>query len=480
MTDNNTNIVPVPDTGKDIQQFEAALLGYINSLGLPTETVFAAVPQRMTVFKNTGDALNTLDDEQRQSSVYISKFLAAVAAGLFDAALNYLWDQTVFELRHRVAQYDLDYFYDVAVKSQNLRKQLSDEDDLSKITDYDLISGAYEIELISELGFKHLDFIRYMRNWASAAHPNQNEVTGLQLISWLETCIREVITLPLSNIVVEIKQLLTNVKSRRFSSEEAKQIALFFTNLTQDRIDNLCSGFFGIYTQLDSSTQTRQNIQLLLPYLWDRVSEENRNELGMKYAQFIARTEQQKQQLARQFLEIVSGLSYLPDDVLAAEIDTAVENLLNAHRGVNNFYNEPVFARQLKRLVGDAGKIPENVIQVYVLGIIEPFLTNGNGIAWNAEPTYIELMQQFDPRQSLIAAVAFRKTYIASKLQFPLCQQKYKDLLEMMISQVANPAVKDLLEDIHKLIQKSVPPDKLKDDPRVAQKIDNLTKILNV
>ena len=25
-----------------------------------------------------------------------------------------------------------------------------------------------------------------MRNWASAAHPNQSELTGLNLISWLE------------------------------------------------------------------------------------------------------------------------------------------------------------------------------------------------------------------------------------------------------------------------------------------------------
>ena len=49
-----------------------------------------------------------------------------------------------------------------------------------------------------------LDNIKFMRNWASAAHPNQIELTGLQLISWLETCIKEVISLPLSNITIEI------------------------------------------------------------------------------------------------------------------------------------------------------------------------------------------------------------------------------------------------------------------------------------
>ena len=54
--------------------------------------------------------------------------------------------------------------------------------------------------MISDIGYRLLDNIKFMRNWASAAHPNQNELTGLQLIEWLETCIREVISLPLSNL----------------------------------------------------------------------------------------------------------------------------------------------------------------------------------------------------------------------------------------------------------------------------------------
>ena len=62
-----------------------------------------------------------------------------------------------------------------------------------------------------------LDNIKFMRNWASAAHPNQIELTGLQLISWLETCIKEVISLPLSNITIEIRKLLYNIKNNEIT-----------------------------------------------------------------------------------------------------------------------------------------------------------------------------------------------------------------------------------------------------------------------
>ena len=53
---------------------------------------------------------------------------------LFDAALNYLWDETVFQLRKRVAIYDIEYFYDVAVTSDK-RKRLSGVEDLVKLDD---------------------------------------------------------------------------------------------------------------------------------------------------------------------------------------------------------------------------------------------------------------------------------------------------------------------------------------------------------
>jgi len=197
----------------ELHNFEENLLNFLKEQGLPTQSVLVSVNERVKVFKNIADVLTKITAEQKPRSVYISKFIAAIASGLFDAALNYLWDETIIELRRRVAQYDLSYFYDNAVSNPENRRNLNNEEDLIKINDSELIDGSRKIGLISELGFKHLDYIRYMRNWVSAAHPNQNELTGLQVISWLETCIKEVISLPLSNVTVEIKRLLANIKT---------------------------------------------------------------------------------------------------------------------------------------------------------------------------------------------------------------------------------------------------------------------------
>ncbi|MEK6482556.1 hypothetical protein WJR50_33820 [Catalinimonas sp. 4WD22] len=194
-----------------ISDFEKGLVSFLESHNLPTEGIFNSVNERLRVFYNIDYVIDQIEPTLSQKSIYLSKFLAASASGLFDASLNYLWDETILQLRKRVAQFDLEYFYDNTVGGDR-RKNFKSEEDLVKLQDSELINGAREIELISEVGYKHLTYINYMRNWVSAAHPNQNEITGLQLISWLETCIREVISLPIPSAAIQIKKLLSNIK----------------------------------------------------------------------------------------------------------------------------------------------------------------------------------------------------------------------------------------------------------------------------
>ena len=198
-----------------LNNFEQGLVTFLGNHNLPTTGIFVSVDERLRVFNNIDYVIKQLDPQLSTKSVYLSKYLAATASGLFDAALNYLWDETILQLRRRVAHFDIEYFYDNAVGGDR-RNNFRTEDDLSKLQDSELIQGAKEIELISEIGHKHLSLINYMRNWASAAHPNQNEITGLQLISWLETCIREVISIPIPKAAIAPKSAKAFAKSGCF------------------------------------------------------------------------------------------------------------------------------------------------------------------------------------------------------------------------------------------------------------------------
>lgn len=174
---------------KQLANQQEQFLQLLESVGLPSKNIFVPVSERAVVFQNAHALLDKISDESRSHAAYISKFFAAVAGGLFDAALNYIWDETVLHLRMRIEAYDLEYFYEIAA-SEDKRKDLKTIEDISKLTDDELLRGSLKIELISETGFRNIDLVRYMRNNASAAHPNQTAISGLKLVSMAEDCLR--------------------------------------------------------------------------------------------------------------------------------------------------------------------------------------------------------------------------------------------------------------------------------------------------
>lgn len=435
-----------------LQDSNNMYLSVLQSVGLPTENVLSSLDERKIAIANLPFVIEKMNNELIRESYYLSKFFVAVSNGLFDAALNYLWDETIKQLRIRVINGDIKYFYDVVI-SDDRRKQFTSAEDLLKLDDFDLIKGALEIGLITQIGYKHLDFIRYMRNWASAAHPNQVELTGLNLISWLEICIKEVIATPPSNVQVKIGKLLANIKSEVIDDVQASLIIPFFTELSIEKADALAKGFFGIYIDERTSQQTRSNINNLAPELWKIISEEVKSDFGIRYATFLANGDNQTKNEAKRFLEVVGGMSYLPDAVKTPIIKMSLENLVMAHNSFNNFYNEPSFARQLRVVVGDHGTIPPQMNFQYVKAIVSVFLTNGSGEAWAANPIYVELIKNFDAKQSFIALTSFMDESIRSKLQFPLCQKKFTEMIGYIESNVTSEGVLDLLVEIRSKVK---------------------------
>ena len=74
------------------------------------------------------------------------------------------------------------------------------------------------------------------------------------------------------------------------------------------------SGFFGIYTKPDSDSQTLQNINKLLPLIWDRVDEDTRNNFGLKYGNYVANNYQHEKKLSKEFFQLVNAENYIPYD----------------------------------------------------------------------------------------------------------------------------------------------------------------------
>ena len=96
---------------RTLDDFQTALLSRASDMGLPTAGVVVGLPERVNLLNGLAGAMSGLPIGRRSTATYLSKFIMAASAGLFDAALNYLWDETIGELRKRIVAYDLNYFF---------------------------------------------------------------------------------------------------------------------------------------------------------------------------------------------------------------------------------------------------------------------------------------------------------------------------------------------------------------------------------
>lgn len=436
------------EISQTLSQFSEGLSGYLKYLGLPTESVLAQIKQRRIVINNVPEVLEDLDPRQRKASMYISKFITACSVGLFDAALNYLWDETVHNLREKVARFDLNYFYDSVITDPDRRSKLKDESDLEKLDDWVLVKGCQQTGIISDIGYRHLDYIRDMRNYASAAHPNHNELTGLQLADWLQTCIREVLGKEPEGAAIEVRKLLNSLRNEVLSQDNVPPIELAVKQLPSELSQSLLRAIFGMYTDPKLSASTRNNIRLVAEKVWEVCSDDARYDAGLKHDSFSANAEVSRAKLAHEFLELVDGLAYLSPASRAVEMTIALDALLVSHHGWNNFYNEWTHARSISALVPENGDVPESVVKKYVKVLTICRMGNGHGISQYAQPIYDELISRWQDKHIAIFVSLVTDSEVVSRLMNLSCSQNYQNIAKQLEDQATNANLKATLDFI--------------------------------
>lgn len=450
-------LVPVVINGNSLQpsvdEYSRNLLSYIGDMGFPTDGVLVAVSERRRVIMNLPEVVDNLPAQRRTEAMYISKFVAACAGGLFDAALNYLWDETVVNLRVKVVRFDLAYFYASAVESEDQRKSYKTEDDLVKLDDWALIRGCRQIGILSEIGFKHLDYIRDMRNWASAAHPNHTELTGLQLSAWLETCIREVLNKEPEGPGVEVRTLLFNLRNESLTPADIPSIEAALQRLPAEICKSFLRTIFGMFVDPKVESEVKDNVRLVSQAAWGVSPEDARYEVGLRFATYSANGDVTRKGAAKEFLDRVGGLGYLPTDTLAVELNEQLDNLSAAHNAWSNYANEVPHAKALDRYVPESGVIPQAVLAKYVKTLLLCRIGDanwGDGVSRGAKPYYDRLLAKMQEREILQVAKLLADSDVSSRLQFKVCQQNFQELVAGLQPRVSNVHLARALEMIVK------------------------------
>lgn len=440
------------DTDKvqvDVYKFSETLEDYLYLLGLPHENVFVEVHERKKIVFNMGFVVEGLPEHLKQRACYISKFVASCSVGLFDAALSYLWNETIANLREKVVNLDLDYFYDNVIQDSQKRSKFKTADDIVNLSDDMLIEGCKKTGVISEIGYKFLVHIKDIRNSLSAAHPtNHTQISGLQLMGWLETCINEVLIKEPSPHLLSVKKLLGNIQRGVIDGKDAKLIIADIQKYPPNEVNSLLKGIFGMYTDPNKSQQVRNNIALLASDLWILCDETTKYEIGRKYGSFSVNGESDRKQLSKQFLEITDGLGYLTEDHTLIEIQDTLEALLAAHQGGNNFYTEEPHARTLLKYVPNNHSIPKSISYQYVRTLVICRLGNLYGVSYVSKPYYDEMITNFYDTEIKNFLKLTDDDYITAILRTEVRANRFRKIADCLHGKTENEVLKKALDKI--------------------------------
>jgi hypothetical protein len=377
-----------------IKAFNEPLANLLSHVGLPTENILSPIEERRKVIFALESTIEILPLNDREKATYLSKFTVAISVGLFDGALNFLWDETVRALRRMISGFDLQYFMNVAHTINSKYKNLTSPEDLEAISDHDLLEISRRIGLVNDINYKRLENVNYMRNHASAAHPNDNAVSGIEMLSLLESCLKYAIVAKPDHSVIKLKQLFENLRSKEIPKEDFVVIGDDLCKQPQERIDDFVLSIFGLYIDPRTDAPVRKNIDRLMPQIWHVVNEDVKFHIGAKFGVYRKNGDIERKDFVQKFLETVNALHYKDEDSLAAELLEKLQNLKTVHFEWNNFYNEYYHAKSVSESI-PAGGIPASIRKLFVKVVTICYVGNGRGYRDGVDDRAVEFYKIF-------------------------------------------------------------------------------------
>ncbi|WP_210250615.1 hypothetical protein [Mesorhizobium sp. SARCC-RB16n] len=305
------------------------LVDFLRDVGLPHENIIADPSERAIIASNLPAYLSTLPAEVKRDARYLSKFVIGAGTGLFDYALNAIWNEVVIDLRKKASLYGLDIFFDAAVGGSKTREFYKVEDDIASLKDSVLLDTCRKLELISDTTYKKLKHILDMRNDIGISHPTVYTINAFELLGWLQTCVQDVLNDRPTEAALQIQVFISNLKGHTVPLDTTTRQTLErrFAELPSHLCGNLLRTVFGIYVAPDTDQAVRKNIALLAPALWAKCLDEPRYKLGIVLEGYNSNLYKDKYQLGEQFFAVVGGNAYRS----ANERIIIVDNLITSY-----------------------------------------------------------------------------------------------------------------------------------------------------
>jgi hypothetical protein len=395
-----------------------------DALGVPRD-ILASGQEIQTAWSNLPGVMNKVPPALRTEG--LARMCVAVAVGLFDSAINYIWNTSVIELREKVKRFGLP------VVEQLLSKSNFDEQALLDLKDSDLLSLCLKLNLVTEDGYFFLDQCRDIRNNFSAAHPVVGKVDDHEFIAFTNRCAKYALGDEHNPVGVDISTFMTAVKGTRFSEEQKSQWVQRIKRTHEAQQYLLFGTLHGIYSDPASVELSRVNALMIAAEFAPHFTPKAKSDLINRHHDYIAKGDEKRHKASQQFFERLGMLALLGEHEFHSLLSNASKRLLGVHQAVDNFYNEPPFAERLLQLT-QQGAIPDTAKEELVAVVVTCATGSPYGVSNAAVPHYHNIIQGFSPNEvEIMLGLPAQNLIVSGRLRsHGSCRSRFKELVGLI------------------------------------------------
>ena len=314
------------------------------------------------------------------SSRDTKQIVSAFESGHFEMAVSYLWGKTVTALKKELATVGVTLLAEMLG-----RTDVDENDDVD-----DILTTKDAIKLAEELGIVNsTDAMRLRHTYELISHFSQLEVEDSDLedideseaISSLKACVKAVLGRPKVEVAKKFIEFREALEGETLGVDDHRIQVLkgspyFFKKLTINVLMNAAKKKTG--AQLE---HVLGNINSFIPALWDGLRDTEKWQIGRTYAEAFAEGQISTVSGLKSALLKVRGFDFVPENLRSDTFVKAAQEIIRAHDGLNNFYNEPAPVRNLAKL---GSTIPAPALPACMTALLCVVLGNSFGVSWDA------------------------------------------------------------------------------------------------
>lgn len=399
----------------------SSLLEIIKALGISRDIV-ASDDEIAEAWTSLPSVMKKIPPELMSKG--LARMCISVASGLFDSAINYIWNASVIELRNKVKRFGLNIVGQVTTRND------FDENKLNDLKDSELLDLCLQLNLITEDGYFFLDQCRDIRNNFSAAHPTIGDIDNHEFISYANRCAKYALSNEQNPIGVNVRELINAIKLSKFTEEQLTTWVGRLEKTHEAQRELLFGTMHGMFCGSQSSEETRVNALKIVYAFKDKLSPTIKSNLIDQHQDYIAQGKSKKHKASQKFFEKLGLLELLGESEHHALISNACKKLWSVHQSMDNFYNEPPFAERLLQL-SSQGSIPKTAKDEFVMTVVACAIGNQYGTSNSAYIHYKKMVQNFSPEETRIMLESTLSDNVIQKRlnNYRRCNLKFQELV---------------------------------------------------